>query len=400
MGRLPAGSPHVGSRRHACRRVGRAGTRRGGGWWSGSGRRYASLPAPVCRPSVLSFFSCPCCLASFVFGPFQVWGKDTRAAGRAADVPQRVGALSAFPPARRLPLVAAAAAPPGRTAWPGCGCGTPGLAWRATRSGRPRGAQRLQKGAPNAEGGAGAGVPNAAAARTLPIRTLRASLERCCQPPLSLPLVPASLLLAAPIMARSVGRLLGLCLAMVTALAVATATTAKRCTYTDACSKKVISAFPGGFLFDSCRRAYSVSASCRLAKVRVCRFKDPCRLLKVSRTIWAPSGGVLKGACGTRWTVDSTCKATVAKACRPRSSSCNAFPTTSFVGQVVSRNTEGTCSPASYFVAPGCVYYRVARECVFRDSCAKAMRREWPGAVYVKCGRLYVSLPGCKEQRL
>lgn len=80
-------------------------------------------------------------------------------------------------------------------------------------------------------------------------------------------------------MARFPGRLLGLCLAMVTVLAVAAAAAARTCTYRDACSKKPISSFPGGFLTDSCRRAYSVSKSCKITAVRACRCEKPVPLL-------------------------------------------------------------------------------------------------------------------------
>lgn len=204
-------------------------------------------------------------------------------------------------------------------------------------------------------------------------------------------------------MARYFARLMGLCLAGVTVLAIASGAAAKRCTYTDSCSKKPISAFAGGWLYDSCRRAYSVSASCVLAKVRVCRFKDPCRFIKQPRTMWAPSGGVLTSACGTTWAVDSECKATAPTTCRPRRTPCNDYPITSTVGQAVDYSTEKVCEAVPHFVGPGCVYTKIShpRTCFFVDSCAKALRSGlWPGAVYVKCGKLYITLSGCKERRL
>lgn len=201
-------------------------------------------------------------------------------------------------------------------------------------------------------------------------------------------------------MARFPRRFLALCLTMVTVLVVATAVAAKTCTYRDACSKKPISAFPGGFLYDSCRRAYSVSASCKLAAVRVCRFKNPCSYTNNVPILWAASGGVLDAGCG-RWAVDAACKATVAKVCPQQGSPCNTFPEQGTVGRVLKRFADAPCRPRAYVMGPACEYHRVERECFFRDGCTKTMLFGlWPGAVYVKCGKLHLALPGCKERRL
>lgn len=201
-------------------------------------------------------------------------------------------------------------------------------------------------------------------------------------------------------MARFRGCLLGLSLAMVTLLAVAAVAAAKTCTYTDACSKKPISAYAGAFLYDSCGRAYSVSESCALAKVRVCRFAEPCRLVLTPRTFWVASGGVLDAGCG-RWAIDKNCTATVAKACPQVGSSCNTFPLQGTAGVVLARQADNPCRPRAYVMGPACEYNRVARECTFRDACGpRILHGLWPGAVYAKCGKLYLATADCKERRL
>lgn len=144
-------------------------------------------------------------------------------------------------------------------------------------------------------------------------------------------------------MGRSLMRLAGLAMVAATALAAASAATAKRCSWVDDCSKKNVSAYTGGFLVDSCRRAYSVSPTCGLASVRVCSYKDPCRFLIAPRTIWAASGGLLNGGCST-WKVDAACKTTpVRGGCTAKSTSCNAFPVTRYPGDVVSISSGPVC---------------------------------------------------------
>lgn len=117
--------------------------------------------------------------------------------------------------------------------------------------------------------------------------------------------------------------------------------------------------------------------------------------------MWAASGGVLDTGCG-HWVVDANCKTTVAAKCPQQRTLCNAYPGEGTVGRVLSRATDvEPCRSRTYVMGPACEYNRVERECVFRDVCSKNMVFSlWPGAVYVKCGKLHVALPGCKERRL
>jgi len=172
------------------------------------------------------------------------------------------------------------------------------------------------------------------------------------------------------------------------------------CRYTDACSKASISAPRGGFLVDSCRRAYAVSATCALSAVRVCAFKDPCKHLPSPRTMYGPSGGVVRSECGDKWTLSAGCKATPATLeCRLPSTGCAAYPVGRVAGEVLT-TPIGSCDVRTWVVGPGCKYTRVAKQCALRDACGRRIVNTWVGGVFVRCGKLYAVGDGCKATRL